>query len=174
MAICCLTPARFLKTQEPIEREIEGHGAAPGSSRRILPYRTRDKKTEGVVITFVDMTERRSTADALIPPSGKRSWRAPPSRAFSRRRATICASPCRPCRCSKGLLAKKVTGEKEQKLVGRMDEALGAMTSMLNTLLDINQIEVGAVKVEAGEFPVSDILRPPQERTDAIMRNRRA
>ena len=32
------------------------------------------------------------------------------------------------------------------------------MTSMLNTLLDINQIEVGAVKVEAVEFPVSDIL----------------
>jgi two-component system CheB/CheR fusion protein len=56
------------------------------------------------------------------------------------------------------LLAKKVTGEKQQKLVGRIDEALGAMSSMLNTLLDINQIEVGAVKVEIAEFPVSDIL----------------
>ena len=32
------------------------------------------------------------------------------------------------------------------------------MTAMLNTLLDINQIEVGAVKVEPVEFPVSDIL----------------
>ena len=70
----------------------------------------------------------------------------------------ICASRCRRWRLLQGLLAKKVTGEKEQKLVGRIDEALGAMTSMLNTLLDINQIEVGAVKVEAAEFPVNDIL----------------
>jgi len=57
-----------------------------------------------------------------------------------------------------GLLANKVTGEKEKKLVGRIDEALGAMTNMLNTLLDINQIEVGAVKVEAAEFPVNDLF----------------
>ena len=27
------------------------------------------------------------------------------------------------------------------------------MTSMLNTLLDINQIEVGAVKAEIADFP---------------------
>ena len=39
-----------------------------------------------------------------------------------------------------------------------MEEALGAMTNMLNTLLDINQIEVGAVKVEAVEFPVADLF----------------
>ena len=32
------------------------------------------------------------------------------------------------------------------------------MTSMLNTLLDINQIEVGAVKVEALDFHVKEIL----------------
>ena len=42
---------RVLATQAPIEREIEGQGGA-WFIRRILPYRTRDKKTEGVVITF--------------------------------------------------------------------------------------------------------------------------
>ena len=32
------------------------------------------------------------------------------------------------------------------------------MTGMLNTLLDINQIEVGAVKPETADFPVNDLL----------------
>jgi two-component system CheB/CheR fusion protein len=57
-----------------------------------------------------------------------------------------------------GLLAKKVVGEKAQNLVERIDEALGAMTGMLNTLLDINQIEVGAVKAEPVDFPVNDLF----------------
>ena len=56
---------QVLETQAPIEREVAGQGGA-WFMRRILPYRTRDKKTEGVVITFADVTERRSTADALI------------------------------------------------------------------------------------------------------------
>ena len=58
--------------QKPIEREIAGQSDA-WFMRRILPYRTRDKKIEGVVITFVDITERRSTAQALTPPNAKRN-----------------------------------------------------------------------------------------------------
>jgi two-component system, chemotaxis family, CheB/CheR fusion protein len=56
------------------------------------------------------------------------------------------------------LLAKRVVGERAKKLVAGIDEALGAMTGMLNTLLDINQIEVGAVRAETVDFPVNDLL----------------
>ena len=48
------------------------------------------------------------------------------------------------------------------------------MTSMLNTLLDINQIEVGAVKVEAVDFPVNDLLDRLRERIDLPLRRRPA
>ncbi|HTU23562.1 MAG TPA: PAS domain S-box protein [Gemmataceae bacterium] len=34
--------------------------------RRIMPYRTRDNRIEGVVITFVDITERKKAADAVV------------------------------------------------------------------------------------------------------------
>ena len=70
----------------------------------------------------------------------------------------ICDSRCKRLRLLQGLLAKKVVGEKAQKLVGGIDEALGAMTGMLNTLLDINRIEVGAVKPEIVDFPVNDLF----------------
>ena len=33
--------------------------------RRMLPYRTRDDRIAGVVVTFVDITERKQTADAI-------------------------------------------------------------------------------------------------------------
>ena len=51
-----------------------------------------------------------------------------------------------------------MVGEKAQKLVGGIDEALGAMTGMLNTLLDINQIEAGSVKPEKADFPVNELF----------------
>jgi two-component system CheB/CheR fusion protein len=50
-------------------------------------------------------------------------------------------------------LAKTVEGEKAQKLVARLDETLGAMSGMLNTLLDINQIEAGTIQPETIDFP---------------------
>ena len=34
--------------------------------RRIMPYRTLDNRIDGVVITFVDITERKEAADAVI------------------------------------------------------------------------------------------------------------
>ena len=54
----------MLQTLAPIEREIEAQSGA-WYIRRILPYRTQDNGVEGVVITFVDITERKHTADAL-------------------------------------------------------------------------------------------------------------
>ena len=57
-----------------------------------------------------------------------------------------------------GLLAKNVETEKARKLVGRLDETLGAMSGMLNALLDINQIEAGTVHAEIVDFPVADLL----------------
>ena len=48
--------------------------------------------------------------------------------------------------------------QRRRKLVARLDETLGAMTGMLNTLLDINQIEAGAVRAEMVSFPINDLL----------------
>ncbi len=57
-----------------------------------------------------------------------------------------------------GLLARKVTDEAGVQLAARFDETLGAMSGMLNTLLDINQLEAGIVRAEISCFPINDIL----------------
>ena len=53
-----------LQTHVPIEREIEAQSGA-WYVRRVLPYRTKDDAIEGVIITFVDSSERRHVAEAL-------------------------------------------------------------------------------------------------------------
>jgi two-component system CheB/CheR fusion protein len=123
-----------------------------------LPYRTSDEKTEGVVITFEDVTERRRTADALTAAKRQAELATVAKSRFLAAASHDLRQPLQTLALLQGLLAKKVVGEKAQNLVERIDEALGAMTGMLNTLLDINQIEVGAVKAEPVDFPVNDLF----------------
>jgi PAS domain-containing protein len=48
----------------PVEREIVS-GTGRVYLRRTLPYRTRDNRIAGVVITFVDISERKRAEEAL-------------------------------------------------------------------------------------------------------------
>src|SRR5207302_153591 len=57
-----------------------------------------------------------------------------------------------------GLLAKSIEGERAAQLLARTDEALGAMSAMLNAMFDINQIEAGAVRAEVVSIPIDDLL----------------
>jgi two-component system CheB/CheR fusion protein len=56
---------QVLQQLVPREKEIS---TADGRwwIRRIMPYRTRDRRIDGVVITFVDITERKQAADAVV------------------------------------------------------------------------------------------------------------
>ena len=146
-----------LKTQTPLEREIEGQSGA-WFVRRIMPYRASDEKTEGVVITYEDVTERRRTADALTAAKRQAELASIAKTRFLAAASHDLRQPLQTLSLLQGLLAKRVVDEKAQQLVGRIDDALGAMTGMLNTLLDINQIEVGSVKPEIADFPVNGLF----------------
>ncbi len=43
-------------------------------------------------------------------------------------------------------------------LVGRLDDTVSTMSSMLDTLLDINQLEAGIVRREMVDFPINAVL----------------
>lgn len=55
---------RVIATLAPIEREVTGVGEAYYLAR-MLPYRTIEDRIAGVVLTFVDITERHRTQEAL-------------------------------------------------------------------------------------------------------------
>ena len=145
------------RSQTPFEREIQGQ-SGHWFVRRIMPYHASDQKTEGVVITYEDVTERRGTADALNAAKRQAELASVAKSRFLAAASHDLRQPLQTLALLQGLLAKKVVGEKAQKLVGGIDEALGAMTGMLNTLLDINQIEAGSVKPEKADFPVNELF----------------
>lgn len=56
---------RVLRTLSPIEQEVALADGSASYMMRILPYRTIDNVIDGVVITFIDITERKRSEDDL-------------------------------------------------------------------------------------------------------------
>jgi two-component system CheB/CheR fusion protein len=113
---------------------------------------------EGVVITYADITERHHTADALRIATQVAEMANVAKSRFLAAASHDLRQPLQTLTLLHGLLAKMVQGERKKKLVGLLDETLVAMSGMLNTLLDINQIEAGTVRPAITDFPVSDLL----------------
>jgi two-component system CheB/CheR fusion protein len=151
-----------LDSQASVEREIQATAGA-WYIRRILPYRIQDGTVEGVVITFTDITERRKAADALEAARQEAQMANVGKSRFLAAASHDLRQPLQSLSLLQGLLAKIVEGDKAVKLVARIDDVLGTISGMLNALLDINQIEAGAVKAERIRFPVNSLfekLRP--------------
>ena len=152
-----LTDARtVLQTHAPIEREIEAQSGA-WYIRRILPYRTQEG-VEGVVITFVDITERRRAADELAAAKRQADLANGAKSRFLAAASHDLRQPLQTLVLIEGMLAKTVEGERPKKLVARLDDTLSAVSGMLDLLLDINQIEAGTVRAEIDSFPINDLL----------------
>lgn len=146
-----------LQTLLPVEREIRA-GSGAWYMRRILPYRTQDDGVEGVVITFVDVTERKQAADALTAAKAEADKANAAKSHFLAAASHDLRQPLQTLVLLQGLLGVTVEGDRAKKLVARLDETLGAVSGMLNTLLDINQIETGSVAAEITTFPMNDLL----------------
>ncbi|CAN0439347.1 unnamed protein product, partial [Phaeothamnion confervicola] len=57
-----------------------------------------------------------------------------------------------------GILTKRAPDKDTLKLLERLDDTVGAMSSMLDKLLDINQLEAGVVRPEIINFPINSLL----------------
>jgi two-component system, chemotaxis family, CheB/CheR fusion protein len=153
-----------LATLLPVEREVK---SADGTwfLRRILPYRADDNSVEGVVITFTDITDRKEIETSLeaVALALEDAKKQAETANIAKSRFLAAAShdlrqPLQSLTLIQGLLARTVESDKGRQLVERLDQTLGAITGMMNTLLDINQIEAGMVEARMTRFPVSDLL----------------
>ena len=146
-----------LKNLDAIDREIETTKGV-WFVRRILPYLADDGKVEGVVITFTDVSERKEIKQALEDARQQADRANAAKSRFLAAASHDLRQPLQTLALLQGLLAKAVEGPKAQQLVSRIDDTLGAMSGMLNTLLDINQIEAGTVHATVVTFRLNDLL----------------
>ncbi|BBK44411.1 protein-glutamate methylesterase [Allostella vacuolata] len=146
-----------LQNLSALDREIETE-AGTCFNRRILPYRTHDNDVQGVVITFTDITDRKNAAKALDAAKRQADAANAAKSRFLAAASHDLRQPLQALTLLHGLLAKTTQGDAGKRLLARLDETLGAMTGMLDTLLDINQIESGTIRVEVADFPIDDLL----------------
>ncbi len=127
-------------------------------SRRVLPYRAQGSGVAGVVITFVDITARRRTA-ALLEEATRRAEQASAAKSrFLGAASHDLRQPMQTLTLMRDLLAKVVEGDEARELVGMQERTLTAMSAMLDTLLDINQIETGTLKAAPVDFSIGPLL----------------
>ena len=149
--------AIVLNEQKIIEREVSTqHGV--WYSRLILPYRTHDGLVEGVVITFTNITEKKRAAEALDAAKQVADQANVAKSRFLAAASHDLRQPLQTIRLLQGLLAEKSTEPEAQTLLKRLDATVGVMSGMLNTLLDINQLEAGVIHADIENFALADLF----------------
>jgi two-component system CheB/CheR fusion protein len=149
--------AGVLATGAPRELEIlTGEGI--WYWRRIQAYRTYDGAIAGVVITFADITHRK-TASAAVEIAREEADRANLAKSrFLAAASHDLRQPLQAMALITGMLAKTLTGTPSQTLVARLDHTMESITTMLDAMLDINQIEAGVIRANIVTFSVDDVL----------------
>jgi two-component system, chemotaxis family, CheB/CheR fusion protein len=148
------------------ERVIEEHqidvDLPVRGARRLLAnaLEIRDESAGGrqVLVTIDDVTERARQSEAL-----ENARRVAEQANLGKSRFLAAAShdlrqPLQTLSLVRGILAKRLKDETSLRLIAKLEETLGAMSGMLNTLLDINQLEAGIVRPEVIEFPIETLL----------------
>jgi two-component system CheB/CheR fusion protein len=147
----------MLSTLAPISKEIETRGGA-WYLRRVMPYRAQGDAVQGAVITYTDITERKQTAKSLEAATLAADAANKAKSRFLAAASHDLRQPLQTLSLIQGLLARKVQEPPERKLVALQEQCLSAMSGMLNTLLDINQIDAGIIQAERSDFPINGLL----------------
>ncbi len=146
-----------LKTGGSIDKETAARDGR-WYIRRIKPYRMKQGSIEGVVITFIDMSAQKQIAESRE--SAKRSAELATE---AKSKLLTAAShdlrqPLQTLKLLHGLLEKSAEDSQSRIFVKRMEETLASMSGILNTVLNIDQIEAGIVHPQLENFAVNSIL----------------
>jgi len=144
---------------EDYEIEIE----LPPLGRRLLLLNAR-RLREGphgkpkVLLAIDDITERRRAAEALGAAKREAEQANLGKSRFLAAASHDLRQPLQTLSFLQGLMAKKVTDKTVLGLIDRLAETVSAMSGMLDTLLDINQLEAGVVRRDIIDFPINAVL----------------
>ena len=144
---------------EDFEIEIE----LPDLGRRVLLLNARTLRDgphgkPKILLAIDDITERRRVAEVLGAAKREAEQANLGKSRFLAAASHDLRQPLQTLSFLQGILAKNLTDERGLRLVERLDETLKAMSGMLDTLLDINQLEAGIVRSEIADFPIDTVL----------------
>jgi two-component system CheB/CheR fusion protein len=143
--------------------DVEVEAELPLLGRRVLQMTARPIRDDlageaKILLAIDDITERRRVAETLESAKRQAEQANLAKSRFLAAASHDLRQPLQTLSLLQGILSKKVRDPDSLKLVTRLEETLGAMSGMLNTLLDINQLEAGTVRPELVTFPIEDLL----------------
>ena len=145
-----------------IERDIQIPGGV-WFRRRILPYFSDDHLVEGIVITFTDITETKKVTGAQEAAKRQAELATIAKSRFLAAASHDLRQPLQTLVLLQGLLVRSAKSDEARHLLGRMDRNLVSMAGMLDTLLEIKQIEYGVVKPDLTDFGIDGLLAQMEE-----------
>ena len=140
----------------------------PPRGRRVFQFNAREiaarpPAKRRILLAIDDITDRKSV-EAAVETAKRQAERANLGKSrFLAAASHDLRQPLQTIALLQGILAATITDPDSSKLVTRLGESLDVMAGILNKLLDINQLEAGAVTPEVKNFPVNaifDRLRP--------------
>jgi two-component system, chemotaxis family, CheB/CheR fusion protein len=149
--------ARVLETSEAVEREITG-ARGVWYLRRVQPYRADGGQVEGVVITFVDITERKATHAALVAAKRQADRATTAKSRFLAAASHDLRQPLQSLAVLHGLMARGKRTAEAMRLAALLDRTLSSMTAMLDSLLDVNRIESGIVRPDVRPVAIGPLV----------------
>jgi two-component system CheB/CheR fusion protein len=143
------------------EHEIEIE--LPKIGRRALLLNARKIREEPsakrkILVAIDDITERRRVEEALAAVKRQAELANLGKSRFLAAASHDLRQPLQTISLLQEVLARTVKDSSALKLVAKIGETLGAMSGILNTLLDINQLEAGIVVPVLADFPINDLL----------------
>jgi two-component system CheB/CheR fusion protein len=144
---------------EDYEVEIE----LPLLGRRLLLLNAREIRDgprggRKILLAIDDVTERQQATAALEAAKREAEQANLGKSRFLAAASHDLRQPLQTISLLHEILAKKVEDKATLRLVGRLDETVSSMSGMLDTLLDINQLEAGIVRREMVDFPINAVL----------------
>ncbi len=111
-----------------------------------------------ILVTIEDVTERKRVARVLEAAKSQAERANLGKSRFLAAASHDLRQPLQTISLLRGILAKSIKDEAALSLIRRLDEPLQVMSGMLNTLLDINQLEAGVVKPEIAVFAIDTMF----------------
>jgi two-component system CheB/CheR fusion protein len=143
--------------------EIEIEVDAPALGRRVLevvaePIHDADATDREILISFSDITEFRRAIEALAAAKQTAEQANLTKSRFLAAASHDLRQPLQAMNLLRAALRRRVTDPQALELIDRKDRASAAIVGMLDSLLDINRLETGAVEPEWAEFPIGELF----------------
>jgi two-component system CheB/CheR fusion protein len=147
---------RVLERLERVEREVETKDGR-WQLMRIAPYRTSDEHIDGVVLTFVDITDRRWSEEQLREADQRKNE-------FLATLAHELRNPLAPLRSALEILElPKVSPAAAGQARETMRRQLLQLVRLVDDLLDISRITLGKVNLRNERVTLAECLRTAVE-----------